>query len=275
MGLMSRGTRLSALCGVLAAGMLLASSGVAAAAPATTAYSSAKAVQIEFMSKEKWLGSVTAEAGSAEAMFDGTDDSYGDTYPLGVEALGLDLVPLRTHATQENSPQHSELAASHYEVDTGTLSGSAAVTDEKAEASGFIAGTKVKNKVSIGRVESSATATADSADASFTVSDVKVKDIVKVDKVHGEVHASLNGESEVVIDDVHFKVLGIPHTLKPGETFRILGLVKVSLMDGYTVKEDGRVEAHGGTLEIEAFPDLNGGATVRIGGLDAVVTAEG
>lgn len=275
MRLFTGGKRWGVLCSLLASTALLMGSSIATAASNVQSYSAAKAIEIEVMSGSKLLGTNAVELGAAEASFDGTKESYGETYPVSVQLGRLPAVtPLDVRATPQKTPKSKTRRASHFYVDTGALEGYAEVTDSMAQAVGSVSDTKVKDVVRIGSVESSAIATDESAHASFAIRNVDVAGVVHVDEISGEANASLNGEPEVIINRVEFTVLGQSFTLTSGETVGIPGIAQVSLLDSRTVKEAGRAEAHGGVLEIELLKGFKGGVTVRIGGLDAVVSAD-
>lgn len=274
MRLFTGSRRWALLCSLLACTALVMGSTLATAASGVESYAAAKAVEIEVMSGSKLLGNTSVELGTAEAAYDG-EDSYGETYPVSVALLGLpEVTPLDVRATPRKTPKSKTRRASHFYVDTGLLEGYAEVTDSGAEANGSVSDTKVKDIVTIGLVESSAVATDESAHASFVIRDVDVAGVVHVDEISGEATASLNGEPELIINRVEFTVLGQDFSLTAGETIGIPGIAQVKLLDGYTVKEEGRAEAHGGVLEIELLKGFKGGVTVRIGGLDAVVTED-
>jgi|GEM_PF-953290 len=224
------------------------------------------------------LGPTWVGVGITEAKFDGTDDSYGTTFPLGLQLLGGDkLIPIETRATQKDSPKFEELLT----VDLGTLAQAGVITgdiqvdDEKAQAIGSVAAVDVATLVTVGAVQTSTVSTATSADAEVMVADLSLLGLINIEALHAKAHASLDDDPYVQIDTVKLHIGDETLEIKVGDTLEIPGILKLGLLDGYTLKQGDTAEAHGGVLEVELLGALLGGISIRIGAVDAVVTGEG
>lgn len=223
------------------------------------------------------LGPTWVGVGITEAMFDGTSASYGSTFPLGLQLLGGDkLIPIETSATRDTAPKFEELLTVDLGAlaQAGVLTGDIQVDDEKAQAIGSVAAVDVATLVTVGAVQTSAISTETYADAELTIADLSVAGLVTVEALHAKAHASLTDDPYVQIDTVDLNVLGEPMEINIGEIIDIPGILRLGLLDGYTLKEGDRVEAHGGVLEIELLGALLGGITIRIGAVDAEVEGD-
>jgi len=222
------------------------------------------------------LGPTKVEVGITKSEFDGTDNSYGHTYPLALQLLGQPkLIPIDAKATRVDSPKHEDLLS----VDLGVLgaavlTGDINVTDESATAIGSVADLNLAGLITVGAVQTATVSAETYAESELLVADVNVANIVKIKALHAKARADLINDPYVQIDTVKLNVLGKDMEIQIGDTIEIPGIVRLGIMDGYTVKENGHSEAHGGVLEIELLGAVLGGITVRIGAVDASVTGE-
>lgn len=223
------------------------------------------------------LGPTELDLGITNSMYDGTANSYGSTYPLGLRLLGADkLIPLETSATRDQAPKHEELLTADLGTlaNVGVLTGDVQVDDEMAQAIGSVADVDLATLVTVGAVKTTALSTDTYADAEVQVADVNVAGILKIDALHAKAHASLTDDPYVKVDTVVLDLLGQTIKINVGDTLEIPGLLKLGLMDGSTVKENGRSEAHGGVLDIELLGAVLGGITIQIGGVDATICGD-
>jgi len=229
------------------------------------------------------LGPTIVEVGATKSEFDGTDASYGHTYPLALQLLGLlgkdnhdKLIPLETKATRADSPKSESLVDVNLEglLRAKVLSGDVDVNEELAAAAGEVAGVNLANLVTVGLVQTYTKSADTYAESELYVGNINVANLVKIEAVHAKAHADLVNDPYVQVEAVKANVLGKELTLHIGDTIEIPGILKLGIMDGKAVKGDGYSEARGGVLEIELLKAVLGGITVRIGAVDAYVSGQ-